>query len=369
MRVTNRLLYDQFVKDIGLSSEKLFKTSGQISSGKRIGKPSDDPLGLSRVLGYRTELSAFEQYQKSIDLADGWLSQTNSVINEVDDLLARASELAVQMASSTSTQSGRLGAAEEIRQIREMVLGLANSKYGNKYLFGGTMTQEAPFLSASVTGWQDDVDTMAADDAEAVANLGGAAAAGDRYINTTDGTIREYDGAAWQVSAAASEGISAVSQSTGELYVYRNGQWSPQYVGNDDIFSVKIGKTDTAEINIPGNDLFRNSSGDVFMTLMELERALRNNDITGISGSLDALENSSENLNNKLAKVGAVVNRLDQTKSVLTGAVVTNKQITSDIEDLDYAEAITSLQSQQTVYQAILKSVSMITSMSLVDYI
>ncbi len=369
MRVSNRFLYDQLVKDLGKSTEKLFRLNSQISSGKRIDKPSEDPLGLSRVLINRTELNAFEQYQRSIDLANGWLARTDSIVNDVDNLLGRASEIAVQMASSTSDASARLGEAQEIKEIREMILGHANSKYGNKYIFGGTMTQEAPFLSAPVTDWQDDVGTMAADNAGAVANLGGAASAGDRYINTTDGNIYEYDGAAWQISTAAGEGTSAVVQSENELYVYHDGRWSTQYAGNDDTFSVKIGKTDTAEINVPGSQLFRSSSGDVLMTLMKLEKALRNNDVQRIKDSLPELENSSKNLMNKLAKVGAVVNRLEHTKSVLQLAVVDNKKTTSDIEDLDYADALTSLQNQQTIYQATLKSASMITSMSLVDYI
>jgi flagellar hook-associated protein 3 FlgL len=370
MRVSNRFLYYQLVKDLGQNTEKLFRLNGQISSGKRIDKPSEDPLGLSKVLVNRTELSAFDQFKKTITLAEGWLARTDTITNDVDNLLTRASELAVQMSSSTATQSAREGAAEEIKGIREQILGLANSKYGNKYLFGGTMTQTRPFLDVDVASWQDDVDTMAADAAGAVANLGGAAAAGDRYINTTDGSIYQYDGAAWQVSTAAAEGISTVVADAGsELYVYNGGQWSTQYQGNDTTFSMQIGKSDTVEINVPGSELFKNPSGNVLMSLMNLEKALRSNDIQGVRDQLPEIENASKTLMNKLAKVGAVVNRLEHTTSVLQQATVDNKATTSDIEDLDYADAITQLQNQQTIYQATLKSASMITSMSLVDYV
>jgi flagellar hook-associated protein 3 FlgL len=287
----------------------------------------------------------------------------------VDNLLTRASELAVLMASSTENHSTRAGAAEEIKGIREQILGLANSKYGNKYLFGGTMTQTRPYIHADVSAWQDDVDTMAADAAGAVANLGGAAAAGDRYINTTDGNIYEYDGAAWQVSAAGAEGISAVvADAGGELYVYSNGRWTTQYQGNNTVFSMQIGKEDFVEINVPGNELFSNPSGNVIMSLMKLEKALRDNDQQGISDQLPEIENASKVLNNKLAKVGAVVNRLEHTTSVIEKAIVDNKATTSEIEDLDYADAITQLQNQQVIYQATLMSASMITSMSLVDF-
>ena len=369
MRVSNRFLYYQLVKDIGESTEKLFNLNGQISSGKRINKPSEDPIGLSRVLIYRSELNSFDQFEKSIDQAKGWLSRMDAILMDADNLLARASELAIQQASATATSQTRSGAAEEIEEIRNMMIGLANSKYANKYMFGGTMTQNSPFLSADVEDWQADVNTMAADHAGAVANLGGAASAGDRYINTTDGTIYEYDGAVWQVSSAASEGISAVVDDQNELYVYSGGQWTSQYQGNSSTYSVKIGKNDIVELNIPGDEIFNNGAGDVLMTLMRLEQALRGNDQEGISDELPEIENASKKLLDKLAGIGAKVNRFDQSKSILERAEVDTKESTSLIEDLDYAEAITSLQNQETIYEATLKSASMITGLSLVDYV
>jgi len=369
MRVSNRFLYHQLVKDIGENTEKLFRLNGQISSGKSINQPSDDPIGLSRILIYRSELNSFDQFGKSIDQAKNWLSRSDSILMDADDLLARASELAVQQSSGTASAITREGAAEEIKEIREMMTSLANSRYANKYMFGGTMTQNLPFLSVDVQNWQADVNTMAADNAQAEANLGGAASAGDRYINTTDGNIYEYDGAAWQLSAAGGEGISAVVSDQDQLYVYSDGEWMSQYQGNSSSYSVKIGKEDIVQTNIPGNEIFTNGSGNALMTLLRLERALRNNDQQGIADELTGIEHSSQIIMNKLAGIGAKVNRFDQSKSMLESAEVDTKESTSHIEDLDYAEAITSLQNQQTIYQATLKSASMITGLSLVNYV
>mgnify|MGYP001765565056 CR=1 FL=1 len=366
MRISNRFLYYQLVKDLGANSEKLFRLNSQISSARKLDKPSEDPLGLAKVLVNRSELSAFDQFQKSITLASGWLTRTESIASSSDDLLTRASELATQMASSTQNAATRAGAAEEIKGLREELLGLANSRYGNKYLFGGTMTQTPPFQNADAALMQDEVDTVAADAAEAVANLGGAAAAGDRYINSTDGNIYQYDGAAWQVSVAAAEGISAAVGD--DIRVYADGRWSSIYGGNSASFSVQIGKNDTVEINLPGDEIFMNPSGSAIGTLMKLEKAMRDNDQQGIQDLLGDIEDASVVLNNKLAKVGAVMNRLDTTKSVIRQAAVENQAVTSEIEDLDYADAITKLQNQQTIYQAALQSASMITGMSLVDY-
>ncbi len=363
MRITNRYLYSQLVKDLEQNTEKMFKLNGQISSGKRINAPSDDPMGMASVLIYRTELNAFGQFKKSIEYSTGWLSRTDAILQDLDDLLGRASELAVQQSSSTADSNTREGAAEEIKQIRSMVLDHANSKYGNKYMFGGTMTQHSPFLDVDVANWQDDVST--------IGTAPGAPADGDRYINAGDNHIYQYDGgtSTWEDQGAPSEGTGVVVDDQNELYVFSGGEWKTIYQGNTSVFSMRIGKGDTIETNIPGSEVFTNPSGDIFMTLMRLEKALINNDQDGIRAELSNIEDSSKILSNKLAKVGAIMNRLDHTKSVIERSNVDTQERVSNLEDLDYAEGITSLQNQQTIYQAALKSASMITSLSLVDFI
>jgi len=294
MRVTNRDLYYQLVKDIGNVSEKMVDLNKQISSAKRINKPSEDPVGMASVLVSRTELNAFNQFSENISYANSWLTSTDTILQDVDDLLARAAELATSQSSSTATADTRIGAAEEINEIYQQILGLANSKYGNKYMFGGTMTQTAPFE-----------------------DVGGVV----------------------------------------------------QYQGNDDAFSIKIGKTDMVQVSISGSDVFANPSGNILSTLSNLEQALRNNDQSAISASLTDIEASSQVISNNLASVGARINRLDFTQTRLESAKTNTTERLSEIEDLDYAEAILALQNQQVIYKATLQSASMITSMSLVDFI
>ncbi len=333
MKITNRLLYSQLNKDISQNTEILFRLSGKISSGKRINAPSDDPLGLSSVLTHRTELNMFDQYGKSINYATGWLSRMESLIQDTDDLLARVSEIAVQQTSATSTAETRQGAADEIKQIRSMLLSNANAKYGNKYIFSGTRTQTQPFLSVDADNLGADVPTVA------------------------------------DLPSSATEGDAAFVTTPGELYVFNEGQWKSTYQGNDSTFSLQIGRGSNVQTNIPGSSVFSNPQGDAAMTLLRLEKALRDNDTTGIRAEIPNIGKSSIILNNNLALIGANMNKIDHTKTVIDTAKVDTKESISNIEDLDYAEAITSLQNQQTIYQATLKSASMITGLSLVDYI
>jgi flagellar hook-associated protein 3 FlgL len=327
------MLYDQVTRDISRNTEILFKLNGQISSGKRINTPSDDPLGLSSVLTNRTELNMFDQYSRSINYATGWLNRMESLVQDTDDLLARASELTVQQSSATANAETRTGAAEEIKQIRSMLLSNANAKYGNKYIFSGTRTQTPPYLSVDA---ERTVDVPVLPDPS-------TATEGDAVIVTPP--------------------------APGEMFVLNEGQWKSPYQGNESTFSLQIGRGSTVQTNIPGSSVFSNTEGDATMTLLRLERALRGNDVAGIRAELTEIEKSSIVLNNNLALIGSNVNKLDHTKSVIDTAKVDTKESISNIEDLDYAEAITSLQNQQTIYQATLKSASMITGLSLVDYI
>lgn len=364
MKVSNRFLYYQLVKDISQSTEKLFRLNNQISSGKRIDTPSEDPIGLSSVLIYRTELNSFTQYKKAIDYSKGWLSRMDSILQDTDDLLTRAAELATQGATGTSTPETRLGASKEIKELRSMLLAQANSKYGNKYIFGGTRTQTTPFIWADAEQVQGDVSTMAATPPAAPAD-------GARYLDTDDGHIYQYSAAttSWVDQGAPAEGDSTYVSDQNMLFLYSDGEWGSIYRGNESTFSVQIGKGADAQTNIPGSDIFINPQGDVFMSLTRLEIALRTNDVDGIRDQLSSLESARTILSNNLAKIGATVNKLEHTKSVIERSSVDTTEMVSTIEDLDYAEAITSLQSQQTIYEATLKSASMITSLSLVDFI
>jgi flagellar hook-associated protein 3 FlgL len=105
------------------------------------------------------------------------------------------------------------------------------------------------------------------------------------------------------------------------------------------------------------------------MTLMKLEKALRENDQQAIRDSLGDIKSSEDVVLNNIAKIGALVNRLDNSKGIIRNAEVDIKERVSNIEELDYAYAYTQLISQQTIYEASLKSTALITSLSLVDFI
>lgn len=363
MRVSNRMLYSQLVDSMNSNTEKLLDLNNKASSGKRITRPGDDPVAMANVLIYRSELSSFDQYQKSISRAKGFMDRTESVLASVNEQLDAAISQATQMGTATQNAATRLGAAEAVRQIRETITGLANAKYGDKYIFGGTSTQTPPFQNFDVTKLQADVNQISA-------TPPGAPATGARYIDTDDNHIYQYDGTAWQDQGAPATGMAAKNAADGKLYVYNSTTgWTTHYQGNSDSFNIKISKTDEVTANLPGDSVFQNSMGDVFQSLIDLEKSLRANDQTGIQATLSQLNSASKVVNNNITLLGARENRLEYLANVTKRSTTDTKASLSDLEDLDYAKALTDLQNQQIIYQASLKSAAMITKMSLADYI
>ena len=90
MRVTNKMMADLVVFNAQRSLDRFVKMQTQMSSGRRINKPSDDPLGILHDLGYRSELSKIAQYQKNIAAALNWQQTYDSVLAELKNLMSNA---------------------------------------------------------------------------------------------------------------------------------------------------------------------------------------------------------------------------------------------------------------------------------------
>ena len=147
MRVTNKMIVDTTLNNLLNSTERLLELQEAVSSGKRINKPSDDPIGMGKVLNYRTDLSSIDQYERNIGQGKSWLTQTESVLTEIYNILVDAQELAIAEASDTANADTRTIAAEEISNIYDQMLALANQELGGSYIFSGYKTQTEAFAA------------------------------------------------------------------------------------------------------------------------------------------------------------------------------------------------------------------------------
>ncbi len=145
MRVAHSALYDSFLQNMNHSANELQELNKQASSQKKVNKPSDDPIGAARILGYRDSLAAMDQYQSNIDTGKGWLNLADETLMQASDLLTRAKELAEQGATGTLSADQRKMLAKEVNQILDQMVNLGNTRYEGKSIFGGHKTEKSAF--------------------------------------------------------------------------------------------------------------------------------------------------------------------------------------------------------------------------------
>src|SRR5437660_2422486 len=137
MRITPQMIVDSTLNNIQTNQNRIEELQNQVTSGSRISKPSDDPIGVARALNLQDSIAQSEQYQRNIDQASSWLNTTDSAMQSVSDAMNRARELAVQASNGTLGSGDRQAIQAEITQLQQHVLDLAHSKYGAYYLFAG----------------------------------------------------------------------------------------------------------------------------------------------------------------------------------------------------------------------------------------
>jgi flagellar hook-associated protein 3 FlgL len=145
MRITQQMITNQVNSNLSKNIEKLTKTQSLISSGKRITQISDDPVGMAKVLDYRKTLDTIDQYSRNISQARSGLEAGEATLSDIGELMNRAKELALSQATGTASAESRQDVVAEVRQIRDQLIQLANSKQGDRYMFGGRKTDEPPY--------------------------------------------------------------------------------------------------------------------------------------------------------------------------------------------------------------------------------
>jgi len=143
MRVTSNMMTDSLARYLTAQNEALYERQTIIASQKRINRPSDDPIGMGKVLDYRQTLSSIEQYGTNIQNGQKRLEITEITLDLVDELLQGVR--AIALTESGGTTESRQLTAGEVKNMFDQVLDLANSKLNGNYMFSGYQTQTAPF--------------------------------------------------------------------------------------------------------------------------------------------------------------------------------------------------------------------------------
>lgn len=163
MRVTQQSLYGTVLSQTNASLLSLVETNNQVSTEKRINKPSDDPTGTVESLNLRDELSQLSQYTTNMTQASNWLTQQDSTLTSVSTLVTSIKSLAEQASTGSMTRENRQEIATQLRQYYEQLVSLANTSYSGNSLYAGQKTDTSAFSDTLWMTSNDDTFDAALD--------------------------------------------------------------------------------------------------------------------------------------------------------------------------------------------------------------
>jgi flagellar hook-associated protein 3 FlgL len=313
MRISTNMLFDAGVASMNQQLSDVVHLQQQVASGRRILTPADDPVAAARVLEVQQAADVTAQFRVNQDNARAPLELEETQLDSATEVLQRAKELAIAASNGTLTFAQRQGAATELRARYDQLMGIANSTDGTgQYMFAGYQSATRPFSGT--------IDALIA---------GGEAS----------------------------------------------------YAGDDGPRRLQVSATRFIEVADPGSDVFMgidNGAGgsqSIFKTIADLVGAIEDPSNTGAAFSADitaALGNINRGLDSVLSVRGAIGSRLNELDSLSTSAddmAVQYAQTLSNLQDLDYAQAVSDLTRKQAGLQAAQKSFSTTSQLSLFNYL
>jgi len=159
-RITQAMVTSATLNNLGSSLAALERTSEELSSGRTILEPSDNPYGASRVIDLQSQLAGLSSYESDAQDGIAWENTASSAMSNTHEVLQRVRELVLQAANGTNNQSDLNTIALQIEQLTESVKQDANAQFGGEYVFSGTLTKTAPYEAGNDV-YQGNAETIA----------------------------------------------------------------------------------------------------------------------------------------------------------------------------------------------------------------
>jgi len=288
MRINPNVVAARFVRDLRVREKNLSTYHHQLSSGRRIEWPSDDPVAAGESLRLRAALREVERYMNNSEEARNWLEVVDSALNEAIATMQRVRELNVQAANGTLSTDSRRAILDEVRELSSHLVQLGNSMYGDRYIFAGQATKTMPFDTAG--GYHGDAGEL----------------------------LRE------------------------------------------------IGPEMRLVVNVPGDQAF----GSAFAALADLEAALAADDVGALGGScLEKVDKGLTDLLDARTKLGGTLSRAEMSYYRLKDDRYAVSKLLSDTEDVDMAEVIFKLRTEENAYRTALAAGAHIIQPTILDFL
>jgi flagellar hook-associated protein 3 FlgL len=397
MRVTQSMEQAQFLTALNQLESSIATTQNGISSGLSFSTASQNPVGAGLVAGYDQVLAQSQQYTSNGNSATGSLNTEDSALTQLQNQLQSLRDLALEANNATESPSDLSAIATQVQQIQGSIMSLANTQDGEgNYIFAGYSTQTQPFAQ-SATG-----ATYSGDQGQRQVQIGAGQTVvvgdnGDLVFNqvkTGNGTFDVTP--AGTNSGTGILGATAVTDPA----AYTGGTYSIEFTAADAYQVVNSGGTVVTsgtytsgqaitfagmQVTLSGapaaGDSFAvapSTDQSIFATVQNLANALQqstaspagkaqlnNSIVSAINGIDQALDNSQT----VQSKVGARLNTITTAQAVATTQQTQLQQSITNIQGLDYASAVTSLDSQTTTLSAAMEAYTQTQGLSLFKYL
>jgi flagellar hook-associated protein 3 FlgL len=398
MRVTQASNQTQFLSTLDTLEANISQTQNQISTGLSYTLPSQNPTAAGTVDNFQQVLAQSQQYTANANSAQSGLNTEDTALSQVQTQLQSLRDIALQANSGTASNQNLSAIATQAQQIQATLLSLANTQDGNgNYVFAGFASQTQPFaLTASGASYAGDQGQTKVQIA-----AGQTVASGDNgdavfnQIKTGNGTFAVTANAA--NTGAGLIGATTVSNST----LYTGGSYSINFtaantyqVVNSATNAVVTTGTYTSGTAIAFDGLQVSLSGQpatgdsfavtpstdqsVFTTVQNLVSALQagvsspasqTQFSNTIAGTINNLDQALSHASTVQAGVGGRLNTITTQLSVATSQQAQLTQSISSLQGLNYASAITSLDSQNTTLSAAMQAYTLTQGLTLFKYI
>lgn len=316
MRITNGMIVNSFLSNLQTSLSKMDKYTAQLSSGRKIVRLSDDPVGVFTSLTARHRLATYEQYQRNLITARNWAEVCESSLQDVSSKLTAIKEEVINAATNIKNDGDRENISVLMHELRNTVKDALNSVVGDQYIFAGYNTSNPPLTIAA------------------------------------DGKTILYNGLDISDMANAAA-IEAESKQNVELEV------------GYDLFR-PISMTAIDVLGAGDNNFFKtvNDIIDLMQTPSSNEDV-----VTKLSGYLGKLDKAHENITSCLVKIGATTTQLEILDARYAEDVINYNEIRSKIEDIDSAETIMDWKMADAVYKQSLSAGARVIMPTLLDFL
>jgi len=310
MRVTGNAFAQSLLQQIHLLTSRQYRLQNQVATGQRIQNPEDDPAAMQRALGLQAETATLQQYRANLDTLKERAQVTFDALKALKRVSDRATELATLADGTRSRDELRIYAAE-VTQLIHQAVQILNQKHRGAHLFGGTRTDQPPFV-------------LTAD---------------------TDGRVTSvtYQGNADVALTPIDQGVT---------------------------FGLDIPGANLTGAGPRGLVSDTRTNADLFAHLIALQDRLLAGDTNAIAQTVrPALLQDEENLLYHIGNQGALQTRIETAISLADKRLLALDQAVSREVDADLADTLVRLNQTQYAYQAALQSGAGILRLSLLDFL